>query len=472
MTDLIRSTATEVVGLLRAGDVSPVEVLDVLEEHVFATDKAVNALPIRFFDAARAAAGELERDRPTPTDRGWLAGLPVAIKDYNDVGGQLTTSGSPIFADAVAVESDAMVRQVEVHGGIPYAKSNVPEFAGGHTYNTVWGATRNPWHTGRSAGGSSGGSAAALASGSAWLATGNDLGGSLRTPAGYNGVVGVRPTPGLVPRKRPPVPFDALWVEGPMARNVADAALLLDALAGPDAHDPLTRERPARSFVEQLDRLPELLRVGYTPDLGVLPVEREIRDVTERSLSHFRDLGADVTGEAPDFTGAYETFQTLRAQFLATVRGDLLETDRHRIKDDIVWNLELGLTQSLADVQAAERDRGELIHRTMDFFADHDVLVVPSAPLSPFPVEWTAPSSIEGAPMRSYVDWISITFMITLTACPVVALPCGLSGEGLPVGIQLVGRPGSEGLLLAVAAAFERAVGIAEQLPIAPRELA
>ncbi len=218
--------------------------------------------------------------------------------------------------------------------------------------------------------------------------------------------------------------------------------------------------------------MPELLRVGYTPDLGVLPVEREIRDVTERSLSHFRDLGADVTGEAPDFTGAYETFQTLRAQFLATVRGDLLETDRHRIKDDIVWNLELGLTQSLADVQAAERDRGELIHRTMDFFADHDVLVVPSAPLSPFPVEWTAPSSIEGAPMRSYVDWISITFMITLTACPVVALPCGLSGEGLPVGIQLVGRPGSEGLLLAVAAAFERAVGIAEQLPIAPRELA
>ena len=472
MTDLIRSTATEVVGLLRAGDLSPIEVLDVLEEHVFATDKAVNALPIRFFDAARAAAGELERDRPTPTDRGWLAGLPVAIKDYNDVGGQLTTSGSPIFADAVAVESDAMVRQVEVHGGIPYAKSNVPEFAGGHTYNTVWGATRNPWHTGRSAGGSSGGSAAALASGSAWLATGNDLGGSLRTPAGYNGVVGVRPTPGLVPRKRPPVPFDALWVEGPMARNVADAALLLDALAGPDAHDPLTRERPARSFVEQLDRVPELLRVGYTPDLGVLPVERGIRDVTERSLSHFRDLGADVTGEAADLTGANETLHTLRAQILATVRGDLLETDRHRIKDDIVWNLELGLTQSLADVQAAERDRGELIHRTMDFFADHDVLVVPSAPLSPFPVEWTAPSSIEGAPMRSYVDWISITFMITLTACPVVALPCGLSGEGLPVGIQLVGRPGSEGLLLAVAAAFERAVGIAEQLPIAPRELA
>ena len=219
MTDLIRSTATEVVRLLRAGDVSPTEVLGVLEEHVLATDKAVNALPIRFFEAARAAATQLERERPAPTDRGWLAGLPVAVKDYNDVAGQLTTSGSPIFADTVAAESDAMVRRVEVHGGIPFAKSNVPEFAGGHTYNTLFGATRNPWHTGRSAGGSSGGSAAALASGSAWLATGNDLGGSLRTPAGYNGVVGVRPTPGLVPRKLPPVPFDALWVEGPMART-------------------------------------------------------------------------------------------------------------------------------------------------------------------------------------------------------------------------------------------------------------
>jgi amidase len=472
MTDLIHSTATDVVGLLRAGDVSPTEVLEVLEEHVLTTDRAVNALPIRFFEAARAGAAQFQRDHPKPTDRGWLAGLPVAIKDYNDVAGQLTTSGSPIHADNVATESDAMVRQVEVHGGLPYAKSNVPEFAGGHTYNTVWGATRNPWHTGRSAGGSSGGSAAALASGSAWLATGNDLGGSLRTPAGYNGVVGIRPTPGLVPRKRPPVPFDPLWVEGPMARNVADAALLLDALAGPDLHDPLTRGRPTHAFVERLDQLPEHLRIAYSPDLGQLPVERDVRDVTEGSLRHFRDLGADVTAGEPDFSGAYDSFQTLRAHLLATINGHLLETDRHRIKDDIVWNLELGLTQSLAAVQAAERSRGDLLHRTMAFFEDHDVLVVPSAPLHPFPVEWTGPASVDGTPMRTYVDWISITFMITLTACPVVALPCGLSSEGLPVGVQLVGRPRSEGLLLAVAAGFERSVGIAEQLPIVPREAA
>lgn len=469
MTDLIRSTATEVVEHLRAGDISPTEVLDALETRVEATDGTVNALPIRFFEAARAAAQRLERERPAPTDRGWLAGLPVAVKDYNDVGGQLTTSGSPILRDNVAIESDAMVRQLEAHGAIPYAKSNVPEFAGGHTYNTVWGATRNPWHTGRTAGGSSGGSAAALASGTAWLATGNDLGGSLRTPAGYNGVVGIRPTPGLVPRKRPPVPFDALWVEGPMARNVADAALMLDALAGAEAHDPLTGPPPRRSFVGQLGELPARLRVSYSADLGQLPVERDVREVTEGALRHFLELGADLTDDCPDFTGAYDTFQALRAQLLATINGHLLETDRHRIKDDIVWNVRLGLAQSLAVVQAAERSRGELIHRTLDFFTDHDVLVVPSAPLSPFPVEWDWPKDIDGTPMRTYVDWISITFMITLTACPVVALPCGLSDEGLPVGVQLVGRPGSEGLLLAVASAFERRVGIAGQLPIEPR---
>ena len=470
MPDLIRSSATEVVALLRAGEVSPTEVLDALEEHVTTTDPVVNALPIRFFDAARAAAQRLERERSTPTARGWLSGLPVAVKDYNDVGGQLTTSGSPINRHNVAAQSDAMVRRLESHGGVPYAKSNVPEFAGGHTDNTVWGATRNPWHTGRTAGGSSGGSAAALASGSAWLATGNDLGGSLRTPAGYNGVVGVRPTPGLVPRKQPPVPFDALWVEGPMARNVADVALMLDALAGPDRHDPLTHEPPTRSFVERLEELPAQLRVAYSPDLGLLPVERGVRAVTEGALRHFSSLGAEVTDACPDFTGAYDAFQTLRAQLLATINGHLLETDRARIKDDIIWNIELGLTQPLAAVQAAERSRGELIHRTMDFFADHDLLVVPSAQLDPFPVGWTWPREIDGTEQHTYVDWIAITFLITLTACPVVALPCGFSAEGLPVGLQLVGRPGSESELLAVAAGFERSVGIAAQLPISPRQ--
>lgn len=470
MTDLIRLTASAVVQLLRDGDVTPIEALDALEHHVLATDTAVNSLPITFFDDAREQAAAFMRRRPDPADRGWLAGLPVAIKDYNDVAGQITSHGSPIFAATRAAESDAMVRMLERHGAIPYAKTNVPELAGGHTYNTVWGATRNPWHLGRSSGGSSGGSAAALASGSAWLASGNDLGGSLRTPSGYNGTVALRPSPGRVPRRRPASPFDPLWVEGPMARNVADVALMMDAMTGFCRNDPLTDEPPRRSFTEQLTELDPNLRIAYSPDLGQLPVEPDVRAMTADAMRHFEALGAEVTTGCPDFTGAYDTFQTLRAHLLSALHGHLLTTDRHRVKDDIVWNIERGLNQSVGDVQHAERTRGELFHRAADFFEHHDVLVCPSAPLNPFPVDWTYPQRIADTDCATYIDWISITFMVTLTGCPVVALPCGLSDEGLPVGVQLIGPPRSEARLLALAAAFERAVGIADQLPITPRE--
>lgn len=469
MNDLISRSATEVVGLLRNGDVTPLELLDALEAHVESTDGAVNALPIRFFDYARDAARRHMKAHPKPTDRGWLAGLPVAVKDYNDVAGQITSHGSPIFAETRAVTSDAMVAQIERHGAIPYAKSNVPELAGGHTYNPVWGATRNPWHLGRSAGGSSGGAAAALASGSAWLATGNDLGGSLRTPSGYNGTVAVRPTPGRVPRRRPATPFDPLWVEGPMARNVEDAALMLDAMVGYDRHDPLTSEPPASSFAESLDACDGPLRIGYSPDLGHVPVDDDVRRTTRRAMNHFEALGAEVTDGCPDFAGAYDAFQSLRAHLIATLHGYLLAEHRNRIKDDIVWNIELGLGQPISDLQDAERTRGALIHRVADFFEHHDVLVCPSAPLNPFPVEWTYPHRVAGVESQTYVDWISITFIVTLTGCPVVAMPCGLSTDGLPVGIQMIGPPRSEARLLAIAAQFERAVGVADQLPIATR---
>ncbi len=470
MTDLIRLSAREVVQRLRDDSVTPLQLLDVLEEQVDSADGAVNSLPIRFFDDARERAAEFTRSPPRPTDRGWLAGLPVAIKDYNDVAGQITSHGSPIFATTRAASSDATVRMLERRGAIPYAKTNVPEFAGGHTYNAVWGTTRNPWNLARSAGGSSGGSTAALASGSAWLATGNDLGGSLRTPSGYNGTVAVRPTPGRVPRGRPDVPFDPLWVEGPMARNVADTALMMDALTGFDPEDPLTSEPPRRSFVEQLDDLDAQLRVAYSPDLGQAAVEQDVRRTTSEAMKHFEVLGADVTADCPDFSAAYDTFQVLRSHLLAALKGDLLETDRHRIKGDIIWNIEKGLGLHLGDVRRAERARGALVHRMADFFADHDVLVCPAAPLNPFPAEWAYPERVDGVEARSYIDWISITFMVTLTGCPVVALPCGLSEEGLPVGVQLIGPPRSEARLLAIAAQFERQVGISDQLPIGPAE--
>lgn len=469
MQELIRKSAREVVDLLRNGDVSPPDLVKVLEEHVTEADAEVNALPIRFFDQATARAEALVKAFPDPAERGLLAGLPVAVKDYNDVAGQRTTFGSPIFADTVAEESDAMVRVLEDNGAVPYAKSNVPEFAGGHTYNTVFGASRNPWNLDRSVGGSSGGAAACLAAGSAWLATGNDLGGSLRTPAGFNGIVGVRPTPGRVPRRRPSAPFDTLWVEGPMARNVGDAALMLDAMVGHDAHDPLTSHTAPPSFLARLDEYDAPARVAYSPDLGVLPVDSTVRDVTRGAMRHFAGMGSDVVEECADFSDAYESFQVLRAHLIATMHETTLEQHRDLIKPDIVWNIEKGLTQTTAQLQWAERARGALVHRMSDLFADHDVLVVPSAPLPPFPVEWTSPAEIDGTALTTYIDWIAITFCISLTGCPVVALPAGLDGEGLPIGVQLVGAPGSEARLLSYAQRFEDAVGIAPQLPLVPR---
>lgn len=471
MQEIIRKSAREVVNLLRTGDVSPPDLVKVLEEHVAEADAEVNALPIRFFEEASARAQALVKAFPDPADRGLLAGLPVAVKDYNDVAGQPTTFGSPIFRETVATESDAMVRVLEDNGAVPYAKSNVPEFAGGHTYNTVFGASRNPWHLGRSVGGSSGGAAASLAAGSAWLATGNDLGGSLRTPAGFNGIVGVRPTPGRVPRRKPAVPFDTLWVEGPMARNVGDAALMLDAMVGRDAHDPLTSHTTPPSFLARLDEYDAPTRVAYSPDLGVLPVDRTVRDITRDALRHFADLGSDVVDACADFSDAYEAFQILRAHLIAAMHETTLEQHRDLIKPDIVWNIEKGLSQTVGQVQWAERARGVLVHRMVELFADHDVLVVPSAPVPPFPVEWTSPKEIDGTELQTYIDWIAITFCISLTGCPVVAMPAGLDGEGLPIGVQLVGAPGSEARLLSYAQRFEGAVGIASELPRTPRSV-
>jgi len=469
MSDLIQKPAREVVRLLREGAETPTSILEALRRHVAEVDPQVNALPIQFFDAAAERAARLEAEVPDPAGRGLLAGLPVAVKDYNDVEGQRTTHGSPLFADHVAARSDAMVSVLENNGGVPYAKSNVPEFAGGHTYNTLFGPSRNPWNLDRSVGGSSGGSAAALASGSAWLATGNDLGGSLRTPSGYNATVGLRPTPGRIPRRRPAIPFDPLWVEGPMARNVGDVALMLDAMVGHDLHDPLTRPERPQSFLERLTTFDPPTRVGFSPDLGCLPVEPEMRRICGDAMKHFDALGADVVTDCPNFTGAYDAFQALRSHLVAAVHGGLLAEHRSEVKPDIVWNIERGLTQSTETLLWAERVRGQLFHEFADYFETHDLLVVPSAPLDPFPAEWTYPERIDGVESRTYIDWIAITFCVSLTGCPVVALPCGFSDAGLPVGLQLVGAPGHEARLLAHAQMFESSVGVASRLPVAPR---
>ena len=359
--------------------------------------------------------------------------------------------------------------RLERNGAIPVAKSNVPEWAGGHTFNPVFGITRNPWDTRLSAGGSSGGSAAALASGQVWLATGNDLGGSLRTPASFNGIVGLRPGPGRVPRGARLPAFDTLWVEGPMGRCVSDVALMLDAGAGHDPDDPLSFDDPETLFLEELEGTGLPKRVAFSPDLGVVPMAREVAGICERAALRFKDLGAEVTDEAPDFTGALEGFQTLRAVLFATLMGPILSQHRDRIAPEIIGNIERGLEITPDEVFAAERIRSALYHRVAAFFETHDLLICPAASITPFPVETPFVTEIDGKPCETYIDWFAITFALTMTACPVLSLPCGFTEAGMPVGLQIMGKPRGEAALLRAALRFEECLGCAGQLPIDPR---
>jgi len=461
-------TATEAVAMLRRGDLTPEVLVEAAIERITSVDEAVNALPIRCFDRAMRWA-EAFNASDVVDDRRSLHGLPIAVKDYNDLGGVITTYGSPIFADNTAERSDATVARLKRNGAIAIAKSNVPEWAGGHTFNPVFGITRNPWDTRLSAGGSSGGSAAALASGQVWLATGNDLGGSLRTPASFNGIVGLRPGPGRVPRGARLPAFDTLWVEGPMGRCVSDVALMLDAGAGHDPDDPLSFDDPETLFLDELEGTGLPVRVAFSPDLGVVPMAREVAGICERAAMRFQDLGADVTDEAPDFTGALESFQTLRAVLFATLMGPILAEHRDRIAPEIIGNIERGLEITPDEVFQAERLRSELYHRVNAFFGTHDLLICPAASIPPFPVEQRYVAEIDGQPCETYIDWFAITFALTMTSCPVVSLPCGFTAAGMPVGIQIMGRPRGEAALLRAAHRLEDVLGLAGRLPIDPR---
>jgi amidase len=458
-------TAVQVVELLKRREVSSVELVEAAIARIEIVDPLVNALPIRRFEIARKEAEAFDRGKNIPVAPGWLGGLPIAIKDYNDVEGSVTTYGSPIFANHRPTCSDRTVSRLQRLGGVAIAKSNVPEFAGSHTFNPVFGITGNPWNVGKTAGGSSGGSAAALASGMVWLATGNDLGGSLRIPAAYCGIVGMRPSVGRVPRPDSVIPYDPLWVEGPMGRSVADVALMLDAEAHYDVSDPLSLLPPDRPFLEAVRNPRPPKRVGYTSNLGIGEVDSEVAEICGQAVRKFSGFGVEVDGGHPDFTGGFESFQTLRATLFAAVRGPLLEWHRDKICPEIIWNIEKGLQQDGTTIARAERLRGELFLRVMDFFAHHDILACPTVAVSPFPVDQRYPRYINGQELTSYIDWMYLTFILTLTGCPVISVPVGLTREGMPVGLQIMGRPRADADVLAAAQLLEQTGQFAAMVP-------
>jgi amidase len=465
---LVRETACAIVDKLKAGEVTPLDLLDVLEKRIAEIDDKVNALPILCFDRARKHARAL-MEKPAAA-RGWLAGLPVPIKDLTNVAGVLTTQGSPIYRDNVAAKSDILVEHLEANGGVIYAKSNTPEFgAGANTFNEVFGATLNPWDISRSAAGSSGGAAVALATGTAWLAHGTDMGGSLRNPASFCGIVGLRPSIGRVAHT-PSATIDRnLTVHGPMARNVEDLALLLDAMSGEHAADPLSLPALPTSFLSAARSGTRPKRIAYSPDLGITPVDPEVAAITKKAAERFAEAGAIVEEAHPDLREAHECFHVLRAFDFAMTKAALLRTRRDLLKPEVIWNIEEGLKLTVEQIARAEAQRVEMTARTVEFFKTYDLLLAPATIVAPFPVEQRYVAECDGKKFDNYVEWLGIVYAITLACCPALSLPCGFTASGLPVGLQMVAPPRGEAQLLASAKVLEDILGVRGSTPIDPR---
>ncbi len=469
MNELNSLTAVEAVTLLKNGDVTPLEMIDAALARIEETDGPLNALPTLCPDRAREHASRLMKEPPSEPPPGYLYGLPIAVKDLKDVKGVRSTKGSPIFANHIPERSDYLVETMESRGAVVLAKSNTPEFgAGANTFNEVFGKTRNPWDTRLTCGGSSGGTAVALAAGQLWLGSGSDLGGSLRIPASFCSVVGLRPSPGRVAYGPRGLPFATLSVEGPMGRTVGDVALLLDAQAGRHPGDPISMAAPQTPFQEAVRNPSMPRRVAFSPDLGIAPVDAEVMEICTKAVAKFQDLGASVEEATIALITADETFQTLRAaQFAANYRP-LLDQHREQLKPEVIWNIEKGLQQTCDQVAQAEIARGGIYHRTAEFFEGYDLLVCPATSVPPFDIDTRFPTEINGVELKTYITWSLITYALTLTACPSISVPCGFTQGGLPVGLQIMAPWAQEYTLLSAAAAFEEVSGFANAVPIDP----
>jgi len=474
VTDLCAFDAVTLAGMLRRREVSAREVAAAHMARIEAADGPVNAVVTRSFDRALARAGEADDAMARGEVLGLLHGLPVAHKDLGETAGVRTTYGSPLFADHVPDFDALQVERMAAAGAISLGKTNTPEFgAGSHTVNPVFGATRNPYDLTRSAGGSSGGAAAALAARMICLADGSDLGGSLRNPASFCNVVGLRPVPGRVPAWPLADVDDTFAVHGPMARTVADIALLLAVLSGPDPRVPLALDAPApvlagpAAVVDLLARDLRGLKVAWSADLG-LPIEPAVLDTLASARQVLAGLGCEVIDAAPDLTGADETFRTWRAFRFATRFGPLLAERRDQLGPNVIWNTERGLELTADQLSRATVLRAELAQRVAGFFGEFEVLACPVSQVAPFDVTLDWVHEIDGVPQHTYLDWMASCYLISATGLPAISVPAGFTPDGLPVGLQLVGRWRAEWPLLAVAHAFEAATGYAKIAPSLP----
>ena len=465
--DLVFMTAVELASKIKRRELSAVEVLQAHLEQIDARNPTLNAIVTYEPELAMDMAKQADERQARGEELGLLHGLPIAHKDLFETQGIRTAFGSPVYRDYVPAADDLIIEGLKQAGCVSLGKTNVPEFgAGSHTFNRLFGATRNPYDLSKSCGGSSGGAAAALAAGMMPLADGSDMGGSLRNPASFCNVVGLRPSPGRVPQYPKWNGWSTLSVDGPMARTVQDAALMLAAIAGYDPRSPIAIHQPASMFTQSLERDFADVKIAWSPNLGELELDPQVIAVIEKQLPIFSDLGCHVEAAHPDFRGAGDIFHTLRAwNFEISFADRFAEFGEAAFKETIRWNAEQGKMLSAAQISRAEQKRTELYHRVRRFMDTYEYLLLPTAQLPPFPIDWEYPRQINDKAMTTYIDWMMSCAYITVTGLPAISMPCGFTDAGLPIGLQIVGRHHADFEVLQLAYAFQEATRFYQQRP-------
>jgi Asp-tRNA(Asn)/Glu-tRNA(Gln) amidotransferase A subunit family amidase len=470
MGDVEMSESHELVGLsavelrrrIGARQLSPVELLDACAQRIERINPAVNAVTATCFERARREAERAEAAVLSGEPLGPLHGLPLAVKDLEDTKDLLTTRGSPLLRANVPAADAISVARLRAAGAIVVGKTNVPEWgAGANSRNPVWGATGNPFNPQLNAGGSSGGSAVALACDMVPVATGSDTGGSLRIPAALCGVVGFRPSPGMVPSERRTHGWTPISVLGPMGRTVADTRLQFSAIIGPDDRDPLSH--PATPVAQRPVDL-STLRVAYTEDFGICPVDPDIRQAFRGKIEALRPLVGACDPLAVDMGEADRCFDVIRAVNYLVGYRDAYEADPDSLGDNVRANYEIGAAMSLADFAWAHGEQTRIFRRFQQIYRDHDLVLAPVTPVSPFPWTQLYAEQVDGIPARNYYHWLGLTYVVTLTTNPALSLPCGVDQRGMPFGLQVIGPHLGDARLLDCAQALEAAFAAVDEL--------
>ncbi len=449
---LTRRSARDLARLIRQKAVSPVEVLDAHLAAIEAVNPKLNAIVTlaaeQARDAARRAENAIARNEPVGT----LHGLPVAIKDVTPTADIRTTFASPLYKDYVPAEDAEVVRRLKAAGAIVLAKTNTPEFAcGANTNNALFGPTRNPWNPELSPAGSSGGSAVAVATGMVPIAQGTDFGCSIRIPASFCGIVGIRPTPGLTPNYPMPLAWDPGQVNGTLARDAEDAALMLDAIVGFSRLSPISVAPPWPSALAEVERHTDAkgLRIAYVSDIAGIGVDDEVDTICRAAALRLRNAGAYVEEIAFSAADGRDPYQTWRGLWMVGQQYERLGQIEH-FGQNLKGNVQAGLKITAIDIAAAEQKRQEVFHRFRKLFEDFDILLTPAAPVKPYPLQMNFPDQLNGRKFENYIDWIAPAFLITLVSLPAASAPAGLSKDGLPVGIQIVAPRFEEPLILGI----------------------